>query len=100
MTIVRVHEAWCDSPNHSYTGTEIVKARGVQLVKVALRGRGWVCSNDNTNAICPECVAKAKQPRMETRPSADCDQCAGYRYISDIPCSACNAMGESPRSNR
>lgn len=66
MTIVRVHEAWCDSPNHSYTGTEIVKARGVQLVKVALRGRGWVCSNDNTNAICPECVAKAKQPRMET----------------------------------
>lgn len=71
MTISRVHEVWCDSPNHSNAGTEIIHARGVQLVKVELRKRGWVCSNDNTNAICPECAAKPKQPTLETVPAPE-----------------------------
>lgn len=33
-----------------------------------------------------------------TRPSREtCEQCSGTRYVGEVPCSACNAMSESPR---
>jgi hypothetical protein len=37
----------------------------------------------------------ADRPALET-----CEQCFGVRYVGDVPCSACNAMGESSRANR
>lgn len=45
------------------------------------------------------------EPDPETRPSARCEQCDGKRYVQmsdqcELPCSACNAMGESPALNR
>lgn len=43
-------------------------------------------------------LARPARPSLETK--VRCEQCKGARYVSGVPCSACNAMGESPALNR
>jgi len=47
---------------------------------------------------------RLERAEKKTSPSR-CEQCDGKRYVQmsdqcELPCSACNAMGETPRLNR
>lgn len=62
----------------------------------ATPGNGCICDCHERTADQPRDANGS--PAVETKVA--CIQCGGKRYFCDVPCSACNAMGESTVLNR